>query len=629
MKHNIIILILLLNTILFAQQEIIIQENELGFCSVDGTIATSVSGYTGKGYADTDLGVGKSISWEINVIKEGNFLFVWRYAVSGSTQERNAKLLIDGNVFKDTIYFPRTGDKWDSWIESNPIQVYLTKGYHKVRIESYSPNGLGNYDYFKVIGDGVEAAQCTPSYTLTVKSNNDAWGSVEYFPIQNYYDEGTLITLKAHAKKGYFFESWTGEETSADSIFTFAIKSNVNAVARFLPVGTKADTNLIGYATVQDDKGTRYMVIGGALGDTVEANSLEDLKYYLGSDKPYVVKFSGKIEGNDVISVKSDKTLLGVGNIAYLKGIELSINNARNVIIKNITISHVTPQDAIEINGKSKNIWIDHCEFFSDRNHGTDYYDGLLDIKNESSFITVSWSSFHDHYKTILISSGDEQIADTVIRVTFHHNYFYNCESRLPSIRFGKAHIFNNYYKNCNTAVNTRMGACVRVENNYFANVVKAVMSDYSSIPGYAYLENNYLVSSNIYAPQGCNLTVPYEYKHKLDEPDILPNIILQSVKTSIKENYLPKEFSLTCYPNPFNASTVINFYVPVPSNIKIRAYNLLGEEVLTLLNKYVTTGLHSIHWDASKDFNLYSGIYFIRLESENILKTIKVVLVK
>ncbi len=625
MKHNIIILILLLNTSLFAQQEIIIQENELGFCSVDGTIATSVSGYTGKGYADTDLGVGKSISWQINVVKDGNFLFVWRYAVSGSTQERNAKLLIDGNIVKDTIYFPRTGDKWDSWIESNPIQVYLTKGYHKVRIESHSPNGLGNYDYFKIIGDGIETAKCTPSYILTVKSNNEDWGTVEYFPIQNYYDEGTLITLKAHAKEGYFFESWTGEETSSDSIFTFAIKGNVNAVARFLPAGTKADTNLIGYATVQDDKGTRYMVIGGALGDTVEANSLEDLKYYLGSDKPYVVKFSGKIEGNDVINVKSDKTLLGIGNIAYLKGIELSINNARNVIIKNITISHVTPQDAIEINGKSKNIWIDHCEFFSDRNHGTDYYDGLLDIKNESSFITVSWSSFHDHYKTILISSGDEQYADTVIRVTFHHNYFYNCESRLPSIRFGKAHIFNNYYKNCNTAINSRMGACVRIENNYFENVSKAVFSDYSSIPGAGILFNNYLLSSNIYALAICNLEVPYNYF--LDEPEVLPSIIPSGIKTDVKENnYLQDEFSISNYPNPFNLATTISFRISKQVKVSINIYDALGQKISTLINEVKEPGNYNIEFNASK---LTSGIYFYTLQAGDKLLVNKMILIK
>lgn len=623
---SLIIISIFISFNLLAQNEVIIQENQLGFCSVDGIIATSVTGYTGKGYADTDLGIGKSISWQINILKEGTFSFIWRYAVSGSTQERNARLLINGNVVVDTIYFPRTGDKWDSWRESNPVQVYLKIGYHKIRIESYSPNGLGNYDYFKVVGDGVEPAECTPSYILTVKSNNDDWGTVEYTPVQNYYDEGTIVTLIAHPKPGYFFESWLGEETSADSVFTFAIKSNVNAIARFLPLGTKADTNLIGYATIQDDKGTPFMVIGGALGDTVVANNLEDLKKYLGNEKPYVVKFSGKIEGSDVIQIKSDKTLLGYGNQAHLKGIELSINNARNVIIKNITVSHVTPQDAIEINGKSKNIWIDHCEFFSDREHGVDYYDGLLDIKNESSFITVSWCNFHDHYKTILISSGDEQYADTVIRVTFHHNYFYNCESRLPSIRFGKAHIFNNYYKNCNTAINTRMGACVRVENNYFENVGKAVFSDYSSIPGTGFLLNNYLVSSNIYAVAGCNLDVPYDYEKYLDEPQILPELIPVNIKTKVENYIVPQEFFIGNYPNPFNSETKIILKLPHTSEVKLIVYNVLGQNLTTLIDRKLNAGDYEFNWNA---VNITSGIYFYQLITDKIIKTGKMILMK
>jgi hypothetical protein len=46
-------------------QSLIIQENETGFCTVDGIIATSVAGYTGEGYADSDRGIGKSASWSI------------------------------------------------------------------------------------------------------------------------------------------------------------------------------------------------------------------------------------------------------------------------------------------------------------------------------------------------------------------------------------------------------------------------------------------------------------------------------------------------------------------------------------------------------------------------------------
>lgn len=151
-----------------------------------------------------------------------------------------------------------------------------------------------------------------------------------------------------------------------------------------------------------------------------------------------------------------------------------NIADCRNIIIKNITFSRVITYDEIEIN-RARNIWIDHCEFFTDRDHDKDYYDGLLDIKNVSSFITVSWCNFHDHHKAILISSGDDSYQDTVQRITFHHNYFHDCSSRLPSIRFGRSHIFSNYYKNDDDAIHTRVGACVKVEHNCFKDVTGAI----------------------------------------------------------------------------------------------------------------------------------------------------------
>ncbi|MBN1997606.1 polysaccharide lyase family 1 protein [candidate division KSB1 bacterium] len=221
-----------------------------------------------------------------------------------------------------------------------------------------------------------------------------------------------------------------------------------------------------------------------------------------------MVTLDHKITGTEDLKIRSDKTLLGLNSEAHLQGIE--INNTRNVIIQNIRVSHVTPADAMVITGKSQNIMIDRCELFSDREHGTEYYDGLLDIKNESTFITVSNCSFHDHYKTSLISSNDESPQDSTIRITFHLNYFYNCESRLPSIRFAKVHIFNNYYKNCNNAINSRMGACVRIENNYFENVDKAVFMDYSLEDGFVQLIYNYFGSSNVTTEPTCELAIPY-----------------------------------------------------------------------------------------------------------------------
>ena len=224
-KIKIIIIFIAAFINLEAQDTLVIQENETGFCAVDGSIvrgSTTVSGWTGDGYADSDPGVGKSISWQTSVPADGFYTFSWRYAIGGNPGSRDAKLLINGNVSTDSISFPHTGT-WSNWTMSEPVELNLVKGSYKIRIEAYSSSGLGNYDYLMVTGSGAEATSCTPSYVVVVKSNNEGWGSVAYEPVQQYYDEGTLITFRASANSGYFFQSWTGEETSADSIFTFRI----------------------------------------------------------------------------------------------------------------------------------------------------------------------------------------------------------------------------------------------------------------------------------------------------------------------------------------------------------------------------------------------------------------------
>lgn len=79
----------------------------------------------------------------------------------------------------------------------------------------------------------------------------------------------------------------------------------------------------------------------------------------------------------------------------------------------------------------------------------------------------------------------------------------------------------------------------------------------------------------------------------------------------------VPSEFSLLQnYPNPFNPSTKISFTLPVESHLTLKIFNLLGEEVTTLFNASMSSGFHSINFDAS---NINSGIYFYQIEAQGI----------
>lgn len=67
-------------------------------------------------------------------------------------------------------------------------------------------------------------------------------------------------------------------------------------------------------------------------------------------------------------------------------------------------------------------------------------------------------------------------------------------------------------------------------------------------------------------------------------------------------------------YPNPFNPATKISFQLPVKSKIRLKIYNLLGEEVADLLNETREAGLHEVEWNASE---YSSGLYIYQIYTE------------
>ncbi|KAJ6648196.1 Pectate lyase A [Pseudolycoriella hygida] len=161
--------------------------------------------------------------------------------------------------------------------------------------------------------------------------------------------------------------------------------------------------------------------------------------------------------------------------------------------------------------------------------HGEDYYDGLLDMINGAELITVSWNKFHDHWKTSLIGNSDDNGHHDIgkLHVTFHHNYFVNCNSRLPSLRFGTSHIYNNYYHNVTgSAINSRMGAQVLVESNVFRNSKAPISTNlYSREEGFALERNNDFGGSEIDITQFGSFTSP-PYTYRTDRLSKVPYLV-------------------------------------------------------------------------------------------------------
>lgn len=187
---------------------------------------------------------------------------------------------------------------------------------------------------------------------------------------------------------------------------------------------------------------------GGAGGKVVTVTDQASLAKYAAAEEPYVIRVSGAIAvepfGSDIV-VTSNKTLIGVGETGEIVHGELHLNpGTSNVIIRNLTIrdSYVegdwdgktTDFDAIQMDTVD-HVWIDHNRF-------THMGDGLLDIRKDSRYITVSYNQFTNHNKAF----GIGWTTNVRTEITIDHNWFTGTKQRNPSAdNCAHAHLYNNY----------------------------------------------------------------------------------------------------------------------------------------------------------------------------------------
>jgi subtilisin-like proprotein convertase family protein len=128
---------------------------------------------------------------------------------------------------------------------------------------------------------------------------------------------------------------------------------------------------------------------------------------------------------------------------------------------------------------------------------------------------------------------------------------------------------------------------------------------------------------------------------HKSGDDGILQDwglIISESSIVDVEEDQdlLPSSFDLfQNFPNPFNPSTKILYQVPSIMHVTLKVYDILGNEITTLVNEEKPAGSYEVEFNASSSSsfrlaqNLVSGVYFCRLQTENFSKTIKMLYLK
>lgn len=255
---------------------------------------------------------------------------------------------------------------------------------------------------------------------------------------------------------------------------------------------------------------------GGQGGQTVTATTGAEIHRALcaraADDTPLIIKVNGTINhGNtasasgscngtaaDIIVLKdvSNVTLEGVGTNAVFDQIGIQISRASNIIIRNVHIKNVKKSgsptsnggDAIAIQGGPQTrLWIDRNTLEASGGE-SDGYDSLIDMKNDTTYVTISYNHFRNSSRGGLIGASDGPDGNNYI--VFHHNFYQNIEQRTPLLRQATIHTFNNYWENDGSMaqihyINSRDSGKALVQNNYFKNVNNPVIaSTDSDVPG-------------------------------------------------------------------------------------------------------------------------------------------------
>ena len=120
---------------------------------------------------------------------------------------------------------------------------------------------------------------------------------------------------------------------------------------------------------------------------------------------------------------------------------------------------------------------------------------------------------------------------------------------------------------------------------------------------------------------------------------DLVEEIILKAPTEVEFSEYKPAPTEILLhqnYPNPFNPSTVIGYQLPVSGNVTLKIYDVLGNEVTTLVDEYKPAGRYEVEFSAKGGsasggdaFNLSSGVYLYKLRSGNFSQTKKLILMK
>ncbi|MCY9784553.1 right-handed parallel beta-helix repeat-containing protein [Nocardiopsis sp. EMB25] len=323
-------------------------------------------------------------------------------------------------------------------------------------------------------------------------------------------------------------------------------------------------------ASAQADGATGYATqnggtTGGAGGQTVRATTGTQIHQALcdrpSTSTPIIIEVEGtinhgntsKVSGDgcdtsdDVIELKkiSNVTIVGSGGGAVFDQLGIHIRESRNIIIQNVTVRNVKKSgsptsnggDAIGMEKDVRNVWVDHVTLEASGGE-SEGYDALFDLKNNTQYVTLSYSVLRDSGRGGLVGSSESDLSNGY--VTYHHNRYENIDSRAPLLRGGTGHMYNNHYVGLNkSGINSRAGASAKVENNHFEDSKDVLGTFYTNERGFWEVSGN-IFDNVTWSGQGdenhpagpdprSNTSVSIPYSYELDDAGCVPEVLDQT----------------------------------------------------------------------------------------------------
>ncbi|MDH6435497.1 pectate lyase [Streptomyces sp. SAI-144] len=276
---------------------------------------------------------------------------------------------------------------------------------------------------------------------------------------------------------------------------------------------------------------------GGRDGQIVTVKTLADLEKYATASEPYVIVVAATITMDPVgkeIKVQSNKTIVGSGTSGQIVGGGFFLGSGvHNVIIRNLTIRDAYQGvwndkehdfDAIQMDG-AHHVWIDH----NDLRHMAD---GLIDVRKDSTYVTVSWNKLSQDNKAFGIGWTENVVTD----ITIHHNWIRETEQRNPSTdNAAHAHLYNNFLEDvAGTDISSSYGNYSRgatrmvLENSYFQGFKNPVIKD--STASIVQKGNTFVGTSGRNESGGTAFDPKTYYAYSLDKTADVPALLKSGV---------------------------------------------------------------------------------------------------